>query len=347
MRKQKKQRSNFFIRLAHWEYWPFGIVQFPLFFYVGWLSIRARSLTFFSAANPGIVMGGMFGESKYEVLKKIPSGLVPKTLLMSQPTSLKDVVTQIQNAGLSFPLILKPDVGERGFMVQRVDSTQDIQEYLNRMKFDFLVQEHVAAPIELGVFYIRHPHEPHGSVTSVVGKEMLTLEGDGISTVRELIFQNERAKLQWKKLKVKHADKLDHVLAKGERFELISIGNHCLGTKFINRNDLINPQLSETFDRISKQIHGFYFGRFDLRCASFEDLYKGKVLILELNGCGAEPGHIYHPGYSMYQAIKELFLHWKNIFLIARANAKLGYPYTPFKQALSHYKHFKTTTRSA
>ncbi|MGC3942925.1 MAG: hypothetical protein QM762_00040 [Chryseolinea sp.] len=65
-------RSNFFIKLKSWEYWPFGIVQFPLFIYFAWLSLRARSIVFFSASNPGITMGGMFGESKYDVIRKVP-----------------------------------------------------------------------------------------------------------------------------------------------------------------------------------------------------------------------------------------------------------------------------------
>ncbi|MEP6789425.1 MAG: M24 family metallopeptidase, partial [Acidobacteriota bacterium] len=49
-------------KLTHWEYWPFGIIQAPLFFYYPWLALKSRSLFFFSASNPGILMGGMFGE---------------------------------------------------------------------------------------------------------------------------------------------------------------------------------------------------------------------------------------------------------------------------------------------
>ena len=54
---------------------------------------------------------------------------------------------------------------------------------------------------------------------------------------------------------------------------------------FINSNHLITPALSASFDRISKQIDGFYFGRFDLRVKTIEDLEAGNIQILELNGC--------------------------------------------------------------
>jgi hypothetical protein len=66
---------------------------------------------------------------------------------------------------------------------------------------------------------------------------------------------------------------------------------------------------------------------------------------MELNGCGAEPGHIYHPGYSLHQAVAELIRHWKNIFLIARENAGRGKSYTSFTEALSYYRKFKAALK--
>jgi hypothetical protein len=66
---------------------------------------------------------------------------------------------------------------------------------------------------------------------------------------------------------------------------------------------------------------------------------------LELNGCGAEPAHIYHPGYSIFKAIGVLLNHWKNIFLIARENADRGTSYIPFKEARIYYKKFKAATQ--
>jgi len=62
------RENNFLFKLFHWEFWPFGILQGPVFLYWLWLSVRARSLLFFSASNPGILSGGMLGESKSEVL---------------------------------------------------------------------------------------------------------------------------------------------------------------------------------------------------------------------------------------------------------------------------------------
>jgi hypothetical protein len=338
-------RSNFFIRLKSWEYWPFGIIHFPVIVYFFWLSLRARSFLFFSASNPGIVMGGMFGESKYDVLKKVPSRYTAITSFVKMPCAKSDVIDTMRRQGLKLPVIFKPDLGERGFMVQRINTESDIENYLSKMKYSFVIQELIDLPLEFGVFYLRFPSQQKGNVTSVVMKEMLSVIGDGVSTLEMLIHRQDRAKLQWETLKKKYASQLNDVIPAGKKIELVSIGNHCLGTKFLDGGHLINTRLSITFDDISNQIEGFYFGRFDLRCASMEDLYNGNVKILELNGCGAEPAHIYHPGYSLFKAIGVLLNHWKNIFLIARENVARGTSYIPFKEAKMYYKKFKAATQ--
>lgn len=338
-------RSNFFIRLKSWEYWPFGIIQLPVFLYFFWLSLRARSPLFFSASNPGIVMGGMFGESKFEVLEKVPASYKPITILIPKGSKKDDVVKMIRQANIQFPLIFKPDLGERGFMVKRVHSENEIDEYLSKMKHNFLVQELIDLPLEFGVFYLRFPSEKKGRVTSIVMKEMLTVTGDGQTTLKDLILAKDRAKLQWETLKEIYKRQLHEVLPLGRTLQLVSIGNHCLGTKFLDGSHLINDKLSDAFDSISQQIDGFYFGRFDLRCATLDDLNRGKIMVLELNGCGAEPAHIYHPGYSLFKAVKVLLDHWKNIFIIAQENAKQGIQFVPLKDARRYYKKFKEATQ--
>src|ERR1043165_6042637 len=94
--------SNFFIKLKSWEYWPFGILQAPLFPYWLWLSLKARSLVFFSASNPGILMGGMFGESKFDVLEKVPREIKPATILIKYGSSASQIVRRMQSTGLVF-----------------------------------------------------------------------------------------------------------------------------------------------------------------------------------------------------------------------------------------------------
>jgi hypothetical protein len=198
--------------------------------------------------------------------------------------------------------------------------------------------------MEFGVFYTRFPEEASGTVTSIVGKEMLTVVGDGKRTLRQLILSQDRAKLQWKRLSIKFSADLDKILQPGEQLELVSTGNHALGTKFLDCNHLIDQQLSESFDRISEQIDGFFFGRFDLRCSTVDDLKNGRVKILELNGCGAEPAHIYQPGYSLWRALGVLYNHWHAIDRICSQNKRRGHNYVSLKEAKRYYRTFKAAT---
>jgi len=245
---------------------------------------------------------------------------------------------------LNYPFICKPDIGERGWMVKIIHNPEELREYCATIHSDFLVQELIKERLEFGVFYVHHPQEPIGKVTSIVSKEMLNVVGDGIKTLEMLIKENSRAKLQWKKLKISYKHRLGEVIPKGEKLELVSIGNHCLGTKFLNNNHLISPKLSNLFAGIASQIEGFYFGRFDLRAETIEDLENGIFKVMELNGCGSEPGHIYQPGASIFSGWAVLLNHWHNIYKISLWNHQNGVKYVSLREGLFYLKKFKKAT---
>lgn len=281
------------------------------------------------------------GESKFEVLQLIPDSLKPKTLLIKLPASVTDVTESINNAGLTLPLIFKPDLGERGWKVKQIRNDKDIELYLNEIKIDFIVQELIDLPHEFGVYYVRFPSQQNGFVNSITGKEFLSVTGNGEKTLQELILEKDRAKIQWNALSQLYAEQLSQIIPSGTKLELVSIGNHCLGTTFLNYNHLITDKLNSSFDAISKNIDGFFFGRYDLRCASISDLENGKIKIMELNGCGAEPSHIYHPGTSLLTAISVLITHWRNLYRVSKENHDRGVPYLSFPEAKQIYKRVK------
>ncbi len=333
--------KNFFVKLFNWEYWPFGIIQIPLYFLWFWYALKERSIFYFSASNPSILTGGMMGESKFDVLELVPDDVKPKTILVKHPCNTEQVTKLIQENNLSLPLIFKPDMGERGWMVRKIKSPADIAQYLSEIKIDFIIQELVDLPLEFGVYYLRFPKEENGFVNSITLKEFLFVEGNGKKTLQQLIQEKDRARIQWDFLKITYQDRLQEILPNGKKLELVSIGNHCLGTTFLNGNYLINEKLSASFDRISKQVKGFYFGRYDLRCATLQDLENGKIKIVELNGCGAEPAHIYHPQASLWKGIHDLIEHWNNMYRISKENHALGVPYLSFKEGREIYRRFK------
>jgi hypothetical protein len=329
-------RSPFLIRLFSWEYWPFSVFYIPVYFYYTWLAIKARSFFFFSASNPSIETGGMFGESKCEIYKLIPKYLYPTTIIINEGTSIAEVLKMVKEAGIVFPLIAKPDRGERGWLVAKIKSQQELISYAEKVRVNYLIQSYVHYPIELSVFYYRIPGTEKGVVTSITGKKMLSVTGNGVSTLRNLILSYPRALLQLPVLEKEDGLDLNLIPPRGEEVELVPIGNHSRGTMFIDRCDLIDEKLTDVIDSISRQIPGFFFGRYDLRCESIEKLKNGEgISILELNGAGAEPAHIYQPGFSLLKAYGVLFFHFKKLYEVSRANNKQGIRYMTLKEYLS------------
>lgn len=331
----KLSTSVLWARLTRWEFWPFSVFYFPIVFYWAWICLRARSLFFFTASNPGIEFGGMLGESKGEIYNNIDPKYIPTTFKVSPDLSKEDLQAEIKRRQIAFPFILKPDIGERGWMVELIKNECDLEVYLKRIKVDYLVQEYIPYTLELGIFYYRYPDRARGTVSSIVMKDMLSVKGDGQSTVKELVFQDVRAKMHLETIQKTRTDLLEYVPHFNEVVELVSIGNHSRGTTFLNGNHLINERLIKLLDKVSAGIDGFYFGRFDLRCASIEDLYDGNNFkIIELNGAGSEPAHIYHPGFSLIQAYKDIIHHLKVLADISIMNKKRGIAYMSFSNGL-------------
>jgi hypothetical protein len=324
----KNLKPLFLVKLFNYEYWPYLLFFLPLVPYWFFLAIRAKSLTFFTAANPGIEHGGIFGESKMEILDMIDKRYLPTSILFEKSSTLKKVTDTLASSELYFPIILKPDVGERGNAVEKIDNVLMLESYLAHIDEDFIAQEYVDFDVELGVLYYKFPNDAGSGITSIVAKEFLSVIGDGVSTLLTLLEQNDRARFQINSLSTKFS--LDKVLEKGEYLNLEPIGNHCRGTKFLSGMHLINDDLIKIFDEISHDIEGFNFGRFDLKVKSIEDLMKGEnIKILELNGVTSEPGHIYDPKWTLIRAYRDTAANMKVMMQVSLANMKLGVKPTP------------------
>lgn len=322
IRNQKSaiKRPLWLIRLTNYEYWPWLLVYSPMLVSWLWHAARSGSLAWFTAVNPGLREGGFYGESKKAILDLIPAEFKPTTLLISRK---QEPLGQLR--GLHFPLIAKPDVGERGNGVAKILTAGQLADYHQNAPTDYLIQPFIDFKIELAVLWSRLPDEPAGRVSSVTMKEFLAVTGDGQRTLGELISASDRARFQEKRLRLFYEKQWATVLPAGQKMELESIGNHCRGTRFIDANWLIDARLEAVFERISGQIAGFQYGRFDLRVASLADLLDGKnIRIVELNGVSADPAHIYDGSHGLFRTWRDLFWHWSRIAEIGRANLEKG-----------------------
>lgn len=320
----------FWVKVFYYEYWPFWLFFLPLVPYWLYLALRARSFTYFTAANPGIEHSGVFGESKIDILNKIDPQYLPITLYFKDSADWQEVVQKLVSAGLDYPIIVKPNVGERGSQVEKVNDSIGLQRYMELNTEDFIIQEFLQLPLEFGVLFYRVPGTEERGITSIVIKEFVSVTGDGKSTIKELILKNERYHLQLASLEKKLGTQMYEVLSYGENRLLQPIGNHCLGTKFLSGQHLINDQIIEVFYRIASKIEGFNFGRFDLKVSSVEDLLAGRnIKIMELNGVTSEAGHIYDPKYNLLRAYRDAAKNMKVMFRVSQQSRKLGALVTP------------------
>ena len=311
----------FVIRLLHWEYWPFHVVYGPVYIYWFWLSLRARSFFFFNTSNPTISNGGFLMESKSQIHSLIPGQYCPQTILFQPGNSFENILKEIKKRQFRFPLVGKPDIGMQGRSVRKLYDENELKEYAVTSKVDFLVQEYIPFENEIGIFYYRFPNEEKGKISGIVKKEFLAVEGDGVSTINELLRKDKRYILQLPALRKMYGSELEGILQKAEKRILVPYGNHARGAKFIDASDMISDTLTNAIDEICKQIEGFYFGRLDVRFNTFEELKAGKnISIIEVNGAGSEPTHMYDPRHSIFFAWKEITRHWKILWKISLIN---------------------------
>jgi hypothetical protein len=339
---QRILHRPFFIKLFNWEYWSFTTVY--LFIYPVWLllCLRARSFFFFAASNPSIRNGGFLCESKKDIISIIPPKYHPATAFFSIPANGNIVLCELQRAGLQFPLIGKPNVGGRGRGIKVLRDSADVINYVHNAFLDFHIQEFVPWKKEAGIFYVRYPDQEKGMITGIVGKEFLSVTGDDKHSILHLLQQDKRALMYLRSLKTIHGDGLNFVLAEGEKMIVSPFGNHARGSKFLDDSNLADEALTNVIDNICKQIPGFYFGRLDIRFDTWEALKEGRNFsIIEVNGAGAEPTHIYDPRHSLFFAWKEIIRHWIILNRISRMNHKKGHRYLSFSEGIAMFREDK------
>lgn len=324
-----------------YEFWPWYLFFLPLIPLYILLVLRTRRILYFTVVNPSIEMGGIFGESKIEILNAIPTKFKPQTIFIFYENGFDDTLLD----SIAFPVILKPDVGERGNGVLLCHSKQEVIEALNSAKTNHIIQEYINYELELGVLYFKMPITGKTGITSITKKAFLKVLGDGVNNVEQLLKQKVRGSIQLPRLETKNAELLQTVPEKDQVVLVEPRGNHCLGTEFINANAKINDQLVSIFDVITQDYKGFYFGRFDLKVSDWESLYNGEnIKIFEVNGVSSEPGHIYDSQYTLFKAYTDVAKQMILVSKIAIENLKRGVKPTPLIHFLKVIKnHFWAT----
>lgn len=335
-------------RVIRWEFWPPWFFYPPLILWLFRLGVRYRGLTVFTAANPAMPSSGFIGESKLDILRAVgdpdrqiaPFADLPGGAYAA--TRLEPLHAFMRDRGVDWPVVLKPDVGQRGIGVAVVRSAAEATAYLHAMPVRIVAQAYVPGE-EFGLFYVRHPDESRGRIISVTEKRMVVVTGDGRSTLERRILADPRAAMLAPQHLRRHAGRLGWVPGAGERVPLTDLGTHCRGALFLDGIDVVTPELEEAVDRLAQSYPGFHFGRMDVRAPSRTDIRAGRFQVLEINGVTSEATHIYDPAHSLAQAHRDLRRQWELAFAIGAAHRARGAAVTPLRtllrMALAYRRH--------
>ena len=333
-------------RAWRWEFWPSWLYYLPIVLWIVWLGLKHRSPMAFTASNPALEASGMVGERKHLALAPLQANapdLVATFVLVDGTTPESRLAqAQIFTARHGLPVVLKPNIGQRGRGVFIARSDAEVRDYLTRFSGDVIAQRYVAGE-EFGVYVARKPGEKNATILSIVHKTFPQVVADGRRNLRELILGDARAQLVSSLLFARWANELAQVPPRGEVIQLVEIGAHCRGSLFLDAGHLASPALVDTLTRLLDAVPGYAFGRMDLRVPSVSDFQNGVGLqVLELNGVSAESAHIYHPGTPLLDGYRAMFKQWSLAFEIGAAYAKQGVPTT---SALSLLRSFQEDQR--
>lgn len=307
---------GFLKRLVQWEFWPAWAAYAPLVPYLLFLAFKHRSTGVFTACNPGMFAGGLVGESKSEILSQLDT--VPGVVAPFQVVPMGD--SHITD---TFPVVAKPDQGERGKSVAIIRSQSQLNAYLKQARSRTIIQRFVPGE-EFGIYYVRHPEQRNGKVPYITVKRAATVVGDGYRNLRQLILDDSRAVCMAQAYLGSPLRPLQNVPGAGETVALGEIGAHSRGAIFLDGSRLVTPALEHAIDRVSHAHPGFYLGRYDVLAASFAALQRGEFTVIELNGVSAEATHVYDPSVSIRETYRVMALHWRNAFEFGALNQQHG-----------------------
>lgn len=314
------------------EQLPKWLNVIPMVAQWAWLGLRYRSLTLPSVANPAITSGGLVGEGKQEYFATMGAVARAATaayvVVRAQPgLELATVEERLRAAGITFPLVAKPDLGWCGYGVRLLAGPDELAAYLRSYPVgeDLILQRYLPEVGEAGLFYMRHPEDAQGQLIGILLRHFPRVVGDGRRTVGELLAADSRLQRTTGSRRHECRFEVDRVPGSGEIVRLSLIGSTRVGGHYEDGSSLATAALSDRVEAIARDMRQFHVGRFDVRYADLASLARGEFTIMEVNGAGSEAVHAWDPKYSIAEVYGIVFAKQRRLFAIAAAMRRSGH----------------------
>jgi hypothetical protein len=315
------------------ERMPKWLICIPLTLQWLLLALRYQSLTLPTIANPAITAGGLVGEGKLEYFDGMgPIALSATAAYCAVPTHKRYTSAELQelmqSAGLSFPVIAKPDLGLCGYGVRLIADRSELRDYLLAFPTNetVVLQQYLPQEGEAGIFYMRDPKADTGRIIGLALRYFPRVTGDGVRSTAQLIAADPRAQRLLKSPKHQPNYNPSRVPAAGEVVRLATIGSTRVGGLYRDGRAHITPQLTRAVDAIARDMPAFHFGRFDVRFDSLQDLSAGRAFtIMEINGAGSEAIEAWDPDTGLLAGFRTIFKKQRILFAIGNAMRRKGF----------------------
>jgi len=296
-----------------------------------WLGLRHGGIALPSTVNPGITAGGLVGEGKLEYFGAM--GAVARAATATwmgvrndEELQAQAVWARMQDAGLGFPVVAKPDLGWCGYGVRLLADAEELGDYLRRYPrgADFVLQRYLPEPGEAGLFYMRAPDEAQGRLIGILLRDYPAVTGNGRDAIATLIAADPR--LRRATANEQHECRYDPacVPAAGEVVRLSTVASTRVGGCYRDGSALSTPALLARVEAVARDMGEFLVGRFDVRFADIGGLQRGEFSIMEVNGAGSEAVHAWDPKYSIREVYGIVFAKQRRLFAIAAAQRRRG-----------------------
>ena len=261
-------------------------------------------------ANPGLEGSGLTNESKADLFNLLgPVGrahFTPFVTVRTGPPCATRPVAPWSAARLAFPVVVKPDIGRRGFGVKTVHSEQQLAEHSGKYpsRRAPLIQRYAEGPCEAGCSICacrrrRIRTDPVAHHQALSGGRRRRYD-----TLRELILRDTGPAISPGRISSAIAGISTRDPA-GRALQLVSVGNHVRGAAFEDGSSHITPAMEQVFDTIVGRGAGLLRRSFDVRYAAVDALKRGEeLMIVEYNGAGGEPTAYLGPRTSVIEDLR-------------------------------------------
>ncbi len=350
-----------------------------LFWYYQYYPIMAiyrRMIRSINGLNPGMSgLSGLFEISKTEIATHLSPTYCPKTVTIESRQAPSTLIEVVEQSGLDVEsgVICKPDMGERSFGVKIVRSREELVEYARGIKRRFLVQELIKEPKEFTLSFFRlapdcpertpassttePPEAAIFEVRTLAERVLPTVVGNGTSTVAELIGLGDFSERQQKNMiSMLSSQELEKVPLPGEVEEIGRIGSVDYGIELKIRElspqqrSQLNKMVARILTNQQGELYDVWFGRFDLRANSFEELLEGRSKVIELNGAMAGPQEGLVKGLDIrerYRVFKAQYIRMGELALCniaagrGRKNSRILFFWETYKKLRSNPAQWK------